>query len=653
MARLSSRTSTLKPSILENRLAMKNTIPLLLFLSIAICGTSLAQTDSLTNIKQINTEELDFSPVPYGDGVIYTSSKSDRFLKCPAENPGHYTDLYYAERKSDGTFGKRVSLKGKVNGKYNDGTATFNVLGNKMIFTRNSLNGRNAQDSILLKLYSAGLEGDQWTNVTELPFNSDDWSTCHPTLSNDGTLLIFASNRDGAMNGSMDLYASRFENGDWSEPVNLGPDVNTNGNEIFPFIDEKGNLFYATNGRGGNGQLDIFAAQADDNGKWKTVGNIGTPFNSSDDEVAFVPLNNGTEGYLATANREGGKGLDDIYYWKRSLDPLPAVIVVIDEATGERLPGATVNINPTKLGSTLDKIYGEGEVFANRPLNLTTGKGGSVSIEAVRNSEYSIDVSLEDYEPANRTPSTADLTAQPEYIIPIKRKHYTAKLTGLVYDKDSGDPIPLSDIKLVDKTTGKTITIKTDGSGEFTSEIDCDHLYEITATAAGYDGNTITLNNFALDCKKNGEVHVKIPLQRALVVYLEPIFFDFDKYNIRKPDAQLTLDSLVILLNEYPSLQVNLSGHCDARGSFGYNDILGAKRAKSAESYLLKKGISADRLTTSDYGERKPVNHCVDHVYCPEPAHQLNRRVDVQPVSHNEVGVDFKTRPIDTGVKSN
>ncbi|MFQ5445961.1 MAG: OmpA family protein, partial [Saprospiraceae bacterium] len=607
---------------------MKNTIPLLLLLCITFSVTSVAQVDTLTNIKQINTEELDFSPVPYGGGVIYTSSKSNRFLQCPTENPGHYTDLFYAERKSDGSFGERVKLKGKVNGKYNDGTATFNILGNKMIFTRNSLNGRNAQDSILLKLYSADLEGDVWTNVTELPFNSDDWTSCHPTLSSDGTLLIFSSNRDGAMNGSMDLFASRFENGEWSEPVNLGPGVNTNGNEIFPYLDEKGNLFYSSNGHGGNGLLDIFAAQADENGKWTTVGNIGTPFNSSDDEVSFVPLKNGTEGYLATANREGGKGLDDIYYWKRSPDPLPAVIVVVDEATGVRLPGATVDIKPIKLGSVLDKIYGEGEVFANRPLNLTTGEDGSVVIQVVRESEYSIDVSLKDYEPAQRLPATAELTAQPEYIIPIRRKVYKAKLTGLVYNKDTGEPIPLSGISLVDKTTGDTITIKTDGSGEFTSEINCDHLYEITASAAGYDANTITLEDIELDCKKNGEVYVKIPLQRALVVYLEPIYFDFDKYYIRKGDAQSTLDSLVVLLNKYPSLVVDLSGHCDARGPTAYNDILGDRRAKSAKRYLVKKGIAEDRMTTSDFGERKPVNNCVDNVYCPEPAHQLNRRVD-------------------------
>ncbi|TAK40760.1 MAG: hypothetical protein EPO28_09620 [Saprospiraceae bacterium] len=632
---------------------MKNTIPLLLLLTVTLSGTSFAQTDSLTNIKQINTEELDFSPVPYGNGVIYTSSKSNRFLQCPSENLGHYTDLYYAERKPDGTFGERVALKGKVNGKYNDGTATFNALGNKMIFTRNSLNGRNAKDSILLKLYTADLEGDIWSNVTELPFNSDDWSSCHPALSHDGTLLIFASDRDGAMNGSMDLYASRFENGDWSQPVNLGPDVNTNGNEIFPYLDEKGNLFYSTNGRGGNGQLDIFAAQADANGKWITAGNIGTPYNSSDDDIAFVPLNNGTEGYLATANRSGGKGLDDIYYWKRSPKPLPAVIVVIDEATGERLPGATVNVNPTKLGSTLDKIYGTGELFANHPLNLTTDENGSAAIQVVPNSEYSINVSLADYEPANRTTSTAGLTAQPEYIIPIKRKHYTAKLTGIVFDKDSGNPIPLAGIKLLDKNTGQTITIKTDGSGEFTSEIDCGHLYEITASATGYEGNIITLDNFEMDCKKNGEVHVKIPLQRAMVVYLEPIFFDFDKFYIRKGDAQSTLDNLVILLNKYNSLKVNLGAHCDSRGTYGYNDILGANRAKSAKSYLVKKGIPQDRITTTDFGERDSINNCVDGVICPEPAHQLNRRVDVQPVSHNELGVDFKTRPINTDVGSN
>ena len=233
--------------------------PLLIFLSLAISCGVMAQGVEFQNIKATNTDRLDFSPTPFGNGLIYTSSKTNRFLKCPSDNPGDYTDVYYVEKNADGSFGERESLKGGVNGKYNDGNATFNAAGDMMLFTRNNLNGKNALDVIDLKIYSATKEADaiHWSEATPLPFNSDDWSTCHPALSKDGTMLIFSSNRPGSIGGSMDLWSSKYENGVWSLPVNLGPDVNTDGNEIFPYLDEMGNLFFSSDRAGGEGGLDI------------------------------------------------------------------------------------------------------------------------------------------------------------------------------------------------------------------------------------------------------------------------------------------------------------------------------------------------------------------------------------------------------------
>ena len=108
------------------------------------------------------------------------------------------------------------------------------------------------------------MQGQKWVNVTELPFNNKEYSTCHPTLSADGNILYFASNRPGGL-GGMDLYSSDFEGGKWGEPVNLGNKMNTAGNEIFPFIHEDGTLYFAGDGWGGFGGLDIFSTlqQAD------------------------------------------------------------------------------------------------------------------------------------------------------------------------------------------------------------------------------------------------------------------------------------------------------------------------------------------------------------------------------------------------------
>lgn len=624
---------------------MKNIQPLFILLALAFGAKVAAQGVELKNIKEINTERLDFSPVPFGNGLMFTSSKNSRFLHCPTNNPGDYTDVYYAEKKADGSFTEPVVLKGDINGKYNDGTATFNAAGNKMIFTRNNLNGKNAQDIIDLKLYSADLVGSNWENVTALPFNSDDWSTCHPTLSKDGSLLIFSSNRPGATNGSMDLFASKLENGVWGIPENLGASLNTAGNELFPFLDEQGILYFSSSGHGGAGGLDIFAAKRNDSGQWEMIGNLGDPFNKSGEDVSFAAINGGTEGYIASdRGHSDAQGMDDIYHWKYQPEIIDATIVVVDKETNERLTGATVDITPTEFGNMLDKIYGGGPV-ASKPTSLTTDKNGAVKVQVRKGTKYSLVSQKADYKTDKREVSATELTAKAEYIVPLEKDKYFSKLIVEVVEDPSGNKIPLADIKILNKTTGKVITLTGDGDGRANTQIDCDHEYEITASKRPYYDNSVNLKDFKLDCK-DGEVKLVVRLRSPLIVILEPIFFDFDRYYIRKRDAAPTLDNLVTIMNQYPSLQVKLGAHCDARGTTKYNEVLSRNRANSAKKYLVSKGIAAERLSTAMFGESDPVNDCRDEVYCPEPAHQLNRRVDVMPERHQEGGVDFKTRDV-------
>jgi outer membrane protein OmpA-like peptidoglycan-associated protein len=624
---------------------MKNIKPLLLFLLLVAAGQLLAQGVELTNIKMINTDRLDFSPFPYKNGLMFTSSKSDRFLQCPSDNPGDYTDLYFAVKNEDGTFSEPKALKGGINGKFNDGVATFSQAGDKMIFSRNNLNGKNAQNIIDLKIYSADLVGENWTNITALPFNSDDWSTCHPTLSKDGSLLIFSSNRPGAIENSMDLYYARLENGVWSIPENLGPAINTGNSEIFPYLDDMNNLFFSSNGHGGAGGLDIMAAKMGENGQWELIGNLGAPFNQGGDDVSFVPLNGGTEGYMASdRGASDAKGMDDIYQWKYQPELIDAIIVVVDKETGVRLPGANVDITTTEYGNTLDKIYGGGPL-AGKSMALVTGNDGSVKIQVRKGSTYAITASKQDYKIEKREVTADELAAKPEYIIPLEREKFYANLKIRVEEDPSKVPIPLASVIILDKTTGKPINLTTGSDGTTNTQIDCDHEYEIMASKDPYYDNTVSLKDFKLDCK-DGNVEIIVPLKSPLLVILEPIFFDFDRYYIRKRDAQPTLDSLAFIMKQYPSLQVRLDAHCDARGASSYNDLLSKKRAESAKKYLVIKGIAAERIALKDLGEREPANNCTDHVFCTEPAHQLNRRVDVAPERHKEGGIDFKTKDV-------
>ncbi|HFA50395.1 MAG TPA: hypothetical protein ENJ95_15385 [Bacteroidetes bacterium] len=642
---------------------MKNMKPLLLLLSLALCGSLWSQDVEIKNISEINTEELDFSPVPVGNGLMYTSSKNDRFLTCPSYGEkGSYVDLYYAEKNAEGIWQEPKVLKGKVNGKYNDGVPSFSPTGEKMIFTRNNLNGKNAANVIDLKLYTGDRQGDDWVNVTTpLPFNSDDWSTAHPALSSDGQLLIFASNRPGSTLGleglpSMDLWGSRLENGVWSIPFNLGPDVNTGKSELFPYLDDQGHLFFSSDGHPGEGGLDLFAATATDGDEWNLEGNIGTPFNTSSDDMHFVPLNGCTEGYLASDRPDAdAKGNDDIYYWTRTSGFQDAVIQVVDKDTREPIPLADLSIDPGQLknqslvqyGPVLDKLFGgsEGTTMVVEPLKLQTDAEGKVKIRISNASAFAIAASKTNYNPESRNPSAADLTAAPVYVIPLEKSIVLARLTVKVIEDPSGIPIPLADIKIVNKRTGEVVPLVGDGGGKATTQINCDDEYEITASKDPYYTNTVLLSDYKADCS-DGEVEVIVPLKSPLIVVLEPIFYDFDRYYIRSRDAKPTLDSLAAIMNMYPTLQIRMEGNTDSRGSSAYNVRLSTNRANAAVKYMVRKGIAKERLTTDHFGEDHLVNDCRDEVICPEEDHQLNRRVDVVAVRHQEPGVKFVTRDV-------
>ncbi|HHM21517.1 MAG TPA: hypothetical protein ENJ20_05790 [Bacteroidetes bacterium] len=643
---------------------MKNMKPLLLLLSLALCGTVFSQNVEIRNLSEVNSEELDFSPMPFGNGIMFTSSKSDRFFTCPVyDSQDSYVDLYYAEKNPDGTWKEPVVLKGKVNGKYHDGVPAFLPSGDRMVFTRNNLNGKNAQNVIDLKLYTGDFQNQTWVNATNpLPFNSDDWSTAHPALSSDGSLLIFSSNRPGSTLGidgkpSMDLWGSRLENGVWSIPFNLGPSVNTGKNELFPVLNENGALFFSSNGHPGEGGLDIFAALPGNGDEWELVGNIGTPFNTSSDDMSFVALNNGTEGYLASdRGASDAKGRDDIYEWSRTSGFQDAIIQVVDKQTGAPLPNADISIDPGQLrnesmmkyGPTLEKIFGGGdpEMMVVKPLKLKTDEEGKVKLRILSPATFAIVASKTEYKQESRNPTDADLTAEPVYVIPLEKEKYFAKLIVKVVEDPSGNPISLPDITIVNKRTGKVVfSEKGDNNGQATTQIDCDDDYEVKAGRDPYYDNSVTLSDYMVDCR-NGEVTVVVPLKSPRIVLLEPVFFDFDRYYIRSRDAKPTLDSLATIMKMYPTLYIQLDGNTDSRGTNQYNLNLSRNRAKSAMKYLIRKGVEAERLSTEWFGETKLANNCSDNVVCPEEDHQINRRVDVVAVRHQEPGVKFVTRPL-------
>ncbi|MEL7021830.1 MAG: hypothetical protein AAGK47_09485, partial [Bacteroidota bacterium] len=339
------------------------------------------------NLQNLNHGSLDYAATPYANGIVFTSTRGlpSAFRLQDKWTQDNFADLFFAQKKDFGKYEEPIPLRGKLNKKFHDGVATFNSAQNVMIFSRNSESGKGKGGILDLKLYEARnpqqfwvdsrenpidlylktkMDGERsfWMEMGELDINGDDFSTCHPALSPDGKRLYFASNRAGGY-GGMDIWMSRNVDGTWQEPTNLGPIINSSGNELFPFMSKDEKLYYASDGHLGLGGLDIFVGQKmrrTDENSWSIRENLGTPFNTSKDDFGFTVNAEKTNGYF-TSNRENGMGEDDIYEWRSdgldlSEDEENRRICVFDEETGDRVKGVTVTISPTDDTPTDDAV---------------------------------------------------------------------------------------------------------------------------------------------------------------------------------------------------------------------------------------------------------------------------------------------------------
>lgn len=267
----------------------------------------------------INSENLDFSPTFYKDGIVFVSSRKLADNKKYKWTDEYFMNLYYASANKDGELENVQSFSKMINSKYHEGPVAFNKSFDRIFFTRNDhLNGKlnkNKKGVTKLGIFTAIRDGEKWTKPKALDFNTVEYEECHPSVTANGKFLYFASDREGGQ-GGMDIYVAEFNGGKWSEPFNLGPTINTPGNDVFPFIHDDGTLYFASDGWGGLGGLDIFYTKKDESNHWTAARNMGQPYNSRKDDFGFVLNVLGTEGYL-NSSRKGGKGKDDIYSFKR------------------------------------------------------------------------------------------------------------------------------------------------------------------------------------------------------------------------------------------------------------------------------------------------------------------------------------------------
>ena len=264
----------------------------------------------------VNSSFSDYGVFESKEGILFTSTRADSDSKIDTWTQQPFSRLFSSELALSNSFkNPEPFLENKIFNS-NESTAILTQDGLTLYFTRNNFKKRqqkkNAKDEVSLKIYSARFKNGQWTDVVELPFNSDHYNCAHPALSADEKTLYFTSNMPGTM-GQSDLYrVAILENGTFGTPENLGSTINTEGRETFPFLSAEGELYFASDGHLGLGGLDVFVSKRNDDASFSKPVNLGNPINTAYDDFAYV-LNSETRVGYFSSNRPGGKGSDDIY----------------------------------------------------------------------------------------------------------------------------------------------------------------------------------------------------------------------------------------------------------------------------------------------------------------------------------------------------
>ncbi|MFC4095801.1 OmpA family protein [Euzebyella saccharophila] len=303
----------------------------------------------------INTKYSDFSPMFLDSSqVVFASAKDSSIFSTRTYkwNNQPYLDLYVAKINEENEDLKdAIKFSKKINTKYHEASVTFSPDNTTMYFTRNNYGKKLKRDNKgvnHLKIYRSTKVNGEWTEAQEVSFNSDDYSTGHPALSPDGKKLYFVSDMPGSM-GKTDIFVvDVLEDGSFTEPRNLGKEINTEQREMFPFFNGD-KLYFSSDGHVGLGGLDVYESVYDEEEGFQEVKNLGKPINSNKDDFSYIVNDENQQGFFAS-NREGGKGDDDIYSFKRlTIEEVPtnqnAIAGVVTElTTGDVMPKALVEL---------------------------------------------------------------------------------------------------------------------------------------------------------------------------------------------------------------------------------------------------------------------------------------------------------------------
>lgn len=644
-----------------------------------------AKNSQIQNVSSINSTQLDFSPTYYNNGIVFVSNRTQELSSIKGNRKDnkiddHFMALYYSEKDiQSGTLKTPEPFSSNLTARFHEGPLCFSQNGNRLFFTQNHSKGvkQNKQEKVrYLNIYTAEKKENDWDNIEALPFNTEGYEECHPSISANGLTLIFASNRPGGF-GGMDLYQSQLINNQWSAPKNLGNHINTAKNEVFPFLHPDGTLYFASNGWEGLGGLDIYNILLSNAQKTKP-NNLGQPVNSEKDDFGWIINHQKTEGYFSS-NRINGQGKDDIYRYTQSDNngiTIPsergttATICLYDKNTQETINNTAVRVLKKRKDGTISSLSGK-RLMVMQPTNDTnqyslkmefpevnktyenrtyyTDEKGKIQISLLPNETYIFVVEPNSYEKTEKILFTQKNTNW-SFCLPLAKKTIQCMvLKGKIQEEANTKFLTNAQLTLKSNCSGETWQVHSDDLGAFNFPCqlpNCD--FSLTIQKEGYQQKIIAIekqsflnhsliNNYLIELPKNtnfinNEVFYekgRSPLSVGSTFELENIYYDFNDYHLRHESTK-SLDKLTQFLLKNPSLEIELSAHTDSRGGARANQKLSQKRADYAVRYLKNKGISGHRLRPIGYGESNLRNDCNDGTPCSKEAHQYNRRMEVK-----------------------
>lgn len=473
----------------------------------------------------------------------------------------------------------------------------------------------------------------QKVDITGL--NTNYWEP-HCSVTPDGLNIYFSSDRPGGY-GGRDIYRIvKLPDGSWSQPINLGPEINTEYDEDSPFIaiDNK-TMYFSSNGPNSMGGFDVFVSVRDENNEWSPSINLGSPINSTGDDLYFTTTANGKKAYL-TSYRKNGHGDKDIYEIEDNFLGAENIVVLkgnlhnytdkpLSEQAHVLLRCISCNTNPEKISL--------------RP------RDGAFLKTVEPCAEYELTFMKDDNTALTTQKFNTDCNAKYSEI--YKEDFITDyQLAGRVFDRATGENLADVKVKVVDTRDGSTIaTYSTDVNGNWSSDyFDTKKIGDSIALVFHLDKDKYlkVSNTYTAVLGKQQKHFLEYPLEKiavgvdiANVIEINPIYFDLDKADIR-PDAKIELDKIVEIMLSNPGIVIELGSHTDCRASKAYNLSLSDRRAKASASYIVSRIKDKSRIYGKGYGESKLVNDCACEgeveVDCTEEQHQENRRTEFKIV---------------------